>query len=257
MFSILNNIPQVTKNLLIINVLMFLVKLVAESQFHYDLDFLLGAHYFNSPLFRPFQVVTHMFMHGDFFHLLFNMFALVVFGSALEKVWGAKRFFYFYVICGIGAIILYNAIGFYEVYQLKKQLTAAGVDLYELHERFNSYNWQFNDFSIYGLTDPSLSDAYVSYQFKCLTPLIGASGAVFGVLAGFGLLFPNTNLYLMFAPFPIKAKYLIGLYIIVEIYSSISNSPGDNIAHLAHVTGAAVGALMILIYRKKRTQEFW
>lgn len=241
-----NNIPPVTKNILIINVIFFLATMILGAQ-GIDTYQYLSGRYFNSPLFQPYQIVTHMFMHGDLFHIFFNMFALVMFGGHLERIWGPKRFFIFYIACGLGAFVLYNAIGVWEIMQLKEDLIAKGYNLSELNARI-----------IEGLKIPHQQGHWPiieGYGQKVMSSLVGASGAVFGLLAAFAILFPNTELMLLFPPIPIKAKYLIGGYIAFEIYNSIYNS-GDTIAHLAHVGGAIVGAIIVLIWRKKG-KNFW
>lgn len=252
MFSFLNNIPQVTKNLLLLNVMLYIVSLFLASN-GLDLSQYLGAHYFNSTLFQPYQIITHMFMHSltDFFHILFNMLLLVMFGAHLERLWGPKRFFIFYFASGLGAFILYNSIGVWELMELKKSLISMGYDLDILdHKITNNY---LEDIEV---KMPYHREALQQYYNLTVSNMVGASGALFGVLAGFGVLFPNTQLMLLFPPIPIKAKYLIGAYLLFEIYSSISG-PQDNIAHLAHVGGALVGIALVLYWRKTDRQNFY
>ena len=188
----LERMTPVVKNLLIINVLVFLAQQAMPqitSQFvgHYPLG---GG-------FEPWQVISHMFMHGGVGHLFFNMFALVVFGSALERVWGSKRFLQFYLLCGIGAFLIFEATVGYSLYDLNGQ---------------------------------------VSTEYP-IGLVIGASGAVYGLLLGFGMLFPNTELMLLFPPIPIKAKYFVILYGLLELSMAMSNNQGDNVAHVAHLGG--------------------
>jgi membrane associated rhomboid family serine protease len=252
MFSFLNNIPQVTKNLLLLNVMLYIVSLFLASN-GLDLGQYLGAHYFNSALFQPYQIITHMFMHSltDFFHILFNMLLLVMFGAHLERLWGPKRFFIFYFASGLGAFLLYNSIGVWELMELKKSLISMGYDLDVLnHKITNNY---LEDIEIKMPYHREVLQQYYNYT---VSNMVGASGALFGVLAGFGVLFPNTQLMLLFPPIPIKAKYLIGAYLFFEIYSSISG-PQDNIAHLAHVGGALVGIALVLFWRKTDRQNFY
>ena len=197
----------VVKNLVIINVLVFLAQQAMPqitSQFvgHYPLG---GG-------FEPWQVITHMFMHGGVGHLFFNMFALVVFGSALEKVWGSKRFLQFYLLCGIGAFLIFEA--------------TVGYSLY----------------NIYGQISFEQSTGLV----------IGASGAVYGLLLGFGMLFPNTELMLLFPPIPIKAKYFVILYGLLELSMAMSNNQGDNVAHVAHLGGMVIGYILIKKWQNSR-----
>lgn len=246
------NIPPVTKNLLLLNVMFYVVSVVL-AQNGTDITRMLGAHYFNSFLFQPFQIVTHMFMHSitDFFHILFNMILLVMFGGHLERIWGSKRYFIFYIACGLGAIVLYNSIGMYQIYELKEALVSDGYDLRILNNQLISEN--FDSIKIHSMESQELLQSYVNLSFSTL---VGASGAIFGLLAGFAMLFPNTELMLLFPPIPIKAKYLIGGYLAFEVYSSIYRA-GDQIAHLAHVGGAVVGIIIILIWRKRDRTNFY
>jgi len=246
------NIPPVTKNLLLLNVMFFVVSVVL-AQNGTDISRMLGAHYFNSFLFQPFQIVTHMFMHSitDFFHILFNMILLIMFGGHLERTWGSKRYFIFYVACGLGAIVLYNSIGMFQIYELKNALIADGYDIRILNNQLAAEN--FESIQIHSASSQVLLQNYINLSFSTL---VGASGAVFGLLAGFAMLFPNTELMLLFPPIPIKAKYLIGGYLAFEVYSSIYRS-GDQIAHLAHVGGAVVGIIIILIWRKRDRKNFY
>jgi membrane associated rhomboid family serine protease len=238
------NIPPVTKNLLIINLLLYLLSIVMSNQ-GVDLSALLGTHYFNSPLFEPYQIITHMFMHSmlDFTHILFNMLMLVMFGAFLEREWGAKRFFIFYFASGLGAIVLYNSIGFWEMYQLKKEISQAGIDIQVLNNKI--VHQHFTQFEVEHMSSQVRRYIELSYS-----TMIGASGALFGVLAGFALLFPNMKLMLLFPPIPIRAKYLVGIYLIYEIYSSFYRG-NDQVAHLAHVGGAIVGMVLVLIWKRQ------
>jgi len=247
------NIPPVTKNLLLLNIMFYIVSIVL-AQNGTDISRILGAHYFNSIFFEPYQIVTHMFMHSinDFFHILFNMLLLVMFGGHLERIWGGKRYFIFYMACGLGAIVLYNSIGMYQIEELKTVLSSEGFDLTVLNNKLA--NESFNTITYNPASDQlTYIQEYINLNFSTL---VGASGAIFGLLAGFALLFPNTELMLLFPPIPIKAKYLIGGYLAFEIYSSIYRS-GDQIAHLAHVGGAVVGIIIILIWRKRDRSNFY
>lgn len=246
-----NQIPPVTKNLLLLNIALYIVSMVLLNS-GIDLFNLLSGRYFNSVFFEPYQVVSHMFMHSqtDFFHLFFNMFALFMFGSHLERTWGGKRFFIFYIASGLGAFVLYNSIGFWQIMDLKQQLIAIGYDMSEIKARL--LEGQPEKINVIGNTLPTLQ-AYADFNWS---RLVGASGAIFGLLAGFAILFPNTQLMLLFPPIPVKAKYLIGAYMVFEIYSSIYNS-NDQIAHLAHVGGAVVGAAFVLYWRKRDRSNFY
>lgn len=239
------DIPQVTKNLLLLNVLMFVLTFVF-AQKGIDLTRILGAHYVNSPLFKPYQIISHFFMHGGLMHIFFNMFALVMFGSFLERLWGPKRYFILYLASAIGAFGLYNSIGMYEIMQLRQQLVAMGVDVEQIHRLYES-----------GQYFRGINPVLDAYHDRCLTPMIGASGAVFGISAAFAVLFPNTELMLLFPPIPVKAKFLIGGYFIYEVYRSIYQVEGDYVAHLAHVGGALVGGILVLIWRRRDRTNFY
>jgi membrane associated rhomboid family serine protease len=248
--SLLSNTPPVTKNLLLINVSLYVLSLVMMSK-GIDLTSYLGAHYFNSPLFQPYQVVTHMFMHSlnDFTHILFNMLLLVMFGSHLERLWGPKRFFIFYFASGLGAFVLYNTLGFWELMELKTELIRMGNSMDIINSK--TVNLYFSEVEISTMT-PELRK-YIELSYS---NMVGASGALFGVLAGFAVLFPNTQLMLLFPPIPIRAKYLVGAYLLFEIYNSIYMAH-DQVAHLAHVGGAIVGITLVLVWRKKDRENFW
>lgn len=244
-----NNIPPVTKNLLLLNILVYIVTLVGK-QMGNDLDLILSAHYFNSPLFEPYQMITHMFTHSlsDPFHIIFNMFLLVMFGGHLERIWGAKRYFIFYFACGFGALALYNIIGVIEIHDLKNTIAEIGMPLD--HITYMIPEWTRADILA---MDNNLIGNYWWYSHSSMA---GASGAIFGLLAGFALLFPNTRLMLLFPPIPIKAKYLIGAYLLFEVYNSIYRAD-DQIAHLAHVGGAIVGIVLVLIWRRFDKRNFY
>lgn len=248
--SLLSNTPPVTKNLLLINVSLYVLSLVMMSK-GIDLTSYLGAHYFNSPLFQPYQVVTHMFMHSlnDFTHILFNMLLLVMFGSHLERLWGPKRFFIFYFASGLGAFVLYNTLGFWELMELKTELIRMGNSMDIINSK--TVNLYFSEVEI-----STMSPELRKYIELSYSNMVGASGALFGVLAGFAVLFPNTQLMLLFPPIPIRAKYLVGAYLLFEIYNSIYMTH-DQVAHLAHVGGAIVGITLVLVWRKKDRENFW
>ncbi len=245
MFNSLNNLPNVTKNLLIINVLFFIVTFVFKMQ-GTDLISILGAHYITSPLFQPYQVATHFFMHSQesIFHLVFNMFGLVMFGSILEKVWGPKKFLFFYMSCAIGAFIFYNFVGAYELWNSKNQLIHLGYSMEELI----AFLSEPNNLLVRNQTDIPILQLFYEKNI----PMVGASGAIFGIMAGFAFLFPNTELQILFFPMPIKAKYLIGVYFLIELYSSFQQIQGDNVAHLAHVGGAVIGFIFVFIWNRNR-----
>ena len=241
------NIPQVTKNILILNIVFFVATFILEGQ-GIDLTSQFGAHYVNSPLFQPFQVVTHFFMHAGFLHIFFNMWLFIMLGGYLERIWGPKRFFIFYISCALGAFALYNAIGVYELELLKEELIALHYNIEDINATIAKGNYREFDFN--------QNKTYHDYVIKSFTPMVGASGAVFGVMAAFAILFPNTEFMLYFA-IPVKAKYLVGIYFLLEVFLAYQNNAGDNTAHLAHVGGAIVGGIIVLFWRKSDRANFW
>jgi membrane associated rhomboid family serine protease len=254
-------LPQVTKNILLLNIAFFVASLILKSQ-SLDLEMTLGAHYLNSPFFEPYQVVTHFFMHSteNFLHIFFNMWLFVMLGAYLENIWGPKRFFIFYIISAMGSFALYNMIGFIEIQQLKSQL-AQQFDL----EQFNYFLkhsldlngdllGQINRYLVENQID--VSPELENYLGKSITPMVGASGGVFGIMTAFAILFPNTEFRLYFA-IPVKAKYLVTAYVALELYLAFQNQAGDNVAHLAHVGGAIAGAAVVLYWRKSDRSNFW
>jgi len=243
----LNNIPQVTKNILILNILFFVATLILQTQ-KIDLIAQFGAHYVNSTLFQPFQIITHFFMHGNFFHIFFNMWLFIMLGAYLEKIWGPKRFFIFYIATALGAFGLYNVIGVYELEVLKEQLINQGFDLNEVNGMIK--NSEYNPVAY------ETNKVYHEYVVNSYTPMVGASGAVFGIMAAFAILFPNTE-FMIYFMFPIKAKFLVGGYFLFEIYQAYQDKVGDSTAHLAHVGGAIVGGIIVLIWRKNDKSNFW
>lgn len=271
-----NNIPVVTKNFLLINILLFIATYI-NYQSGGDWFNILSAHYINSPLFEPYQLITHMFSHDifSFRHILFNMILLVVFGSQLERLWGPKRYFIFYFSAGLGAYLLHSLIGFVQLKEVKDALVSSGLPIFYVDEiikdgaffkyyvegDYNNADIILNRYVESGHFTVSRINNSISelirYTVLSNQSMVGASGAIFGLLAAFGILFPNTELFLMFIPFPIKAKFLIGGYILLEIILSFQTSASDNIAHLAHVGGAIVGILFVLYWRKKDRHNFY
>lgn len=245
MNNILGNMPPVVKNLLLLNVIMFIITQIGEMQ-GIPMTYILGGYVFNSPHFEPYQMVTHFFMHGGFFHILFNMFALVIFGSALEQVWGPKRFFIFYMATALGAFFLHQIVGYIEVKHIEEQIIANGGNMQEIKLAVKNLGVG----NIY--TEGLLRD----YSIAVTVPVVGASGAVYGVLVGFGYLFPNTKLMLLFPPIPIKAKWLVTIMVGIAVYNSFLNNPGDNVAHLAHLGGAIVGFIIVLIWQKDKRKFY-
>ena len=233
-FGRTGNTPPVVKNLIIINALMLVGYYAIEATFNVNLNRVLGLYYIESPFFKPYQIITHMFMHGGVGHLFFNMFALWMFGKALETVWGSKRFFIYYMVTGLGAAFLHMLVMYF-------QLHAAVVD-FKAANGINVLSSQLVENMITQGNPLGMSLAI---------PTVGASGAVFGVLLAFGMLFPNTRLILLFPPIPIKAKYFVIGYGVLELYLGLSQQ-GSNIAHFAHLGGMLFGFILIKMWGKNR-----
>lgn len=266
------------KALLVANVAMWLLAIIAGKMFHVDLDNTLGLHLPQSQYWAPWQYVTHMFMHAslspygriEFTHLFFNMFALFMFGRILESVWGSRRFLIYYFVCGIGAGLLNSVIGWFEVHSMyeqyhlflespdpyiladfaKQQLGAPSKDVWELID-----NWINNQGSPQYIAKGKQLFRFI-IELKANVPMVGASGAILGILLAFGMLFPNTELFLMFVPIPIKAKYFVVGYGLLELYLGMRNSAGDNVAHFAHLGGMLFGFLLIRWWNK-RSKKFY
>lgn len=255
----------VVKHLLIINVLMFLASMVMENMTNTNI---LALYFPTSEKFLPLQIVTHFFMHANFMHLFFNMFALVMFGSALEALWGPKRFLFYYFFCAFGAAIIHTLYMYYDISSLQ-----TAIEVFKAQPSYDTFWAFFNDvpfkmlnpeykdavdeLSKYILksTDPNVvsQSAYLMQQYVDLQiniPIVGASGAVYGLLLAFGMQFPNAELMLIFLPIPIKAKYFIPFLMIAELYLGVNQFSWDNIAHFAHLGGAISGILLILYWRK-------
>ncbi len=259
---ILNNIPPVVKNLIIVNVLVLLATWVLRN-LGIDLVDILGMHYPGSDKFRLYQVFTYMFMHADLMHLFFNMFALYMFGRVLESVWGSKRFLFYYLVTGLGAIAIHTFVNYLEVSSIKNTIDAfQNTPSPEILDQFvKKYlprpSTQVRDFIISWYDDPSnnmfategLNLMQRILKLKMDIPTVGASGSVFGVLLAFGMLFPNTQLMLIFPPIPIKAKYFVIGYGVLELYLGFSQS-GSNIAHFAHLGGMLFGFILIKYWNK-------
>ncbi|MEI7895772.1 MAG: rhomboid family intramembrane serine protease [bacterium] len=260
-------LPPVVKNLLIINGLFYLATVTFESTFGIDLVNYLGLHYFQSELFRPYQFVSYMFLHGSISHVVMNMFALWMFGYLLENVWGSKRFLTYYVITGIGAAFIQTFVNWLDIssVQTAAQTYAANPSLdgfigfvrhhypryYEAEGTLRSFisEWSTAKNSP-GYASQSLEYINQLLKLQMDVPTVGASGAVYGILLAFGMMFPNMLVYVYFL-FPIKAKWIVIIYGGLELFSGISNNPGDNVAHFAHLGGMIFGFFLIIYWRKK------
>jgi membrane associated rhomboid family serine protease len=238
-----DNFPPVIKNLIIINVLVYVAQNLLEKQYAITEKFMLWpiipeqlrkilvdqGVLSKVDKFKPYQIATHMFSHSpmpNIYHILFNMFALWMFGRVLENVWGQKRFLFFYLACGVGAATLHLGMQYFRSEQLLQAILA-------------------ND------------EAGVMKLQGAIAPALGASGAIMGVMAAFAYLFPNTKLYIMFLPIPIKAKWAIIGFAALDLFGGVANISGDNLAHFAHLGGALTGFIIVLIWNKTNRKTLY
>jgi membrane associated rhomboid family serine protease len=224
-------IPPVIKNLLIINVLVFLAQQTLGPDIALKILNLFALHDLHSVYFRPHQLVTYLFLHGGWDHIFFNMLALWMFGAILENYWGGKRFLIFYVVCGIGAAVFHLAVLYHEMSPVMEAV------------RFQ-------------VPIDQQQELLYSPEFRVNEATLGASGAVFGCLAAFGYLFPNSLIYLYFFV-PIKAKWMVLGYAAIELFSGIRSSAGDNVAHWAHLGGGLVGLLLVIYWNRSNRRNFY
>lgn len=240
-----NNLPPVLKNLIIINFIVYFAGMVLK-QYGVDITDIFGMHYFQSENFKLFQIITYMFLHSysSFQHILFNMFGLFMFGRVLEQVWGSKRFLQYYMITGIGAGIIQMIVYYIRIKSLESGLDPETLSL--VYREGLAALEQGKNFS-----DPILAQLNLFIN----TSTIGASGAVFGILLAFGMLFPNTEMYLMFIPIPIKAKYMVIGYGAIELVQGFSGI-NSGVAHFAHLGGMLFGYILIRYWRKD-TKRFY
>jgi membrane associated rhomboid family serine protease len=237
-----NNDVPVVKNIIVINVLFWL----ASLKFPF-LDNYLGMHYWASSEFNIFQLVSYLFMHADFNHLFFNMFAVFMFGVVIERVWGSKRFLLYYLVTGIGAAIVQQIVWAIEYQSLISALMNGNVE--QLIGQENTLRRFFSYHSIELLSALDMNQMGNKIANSLVT--IGASGAVFGILLAFGWLFPEARLMMIFIPIPIKARIFVALYAIAELFLGVAKLSNDNVAHFAHLGGMIFGAILILYWKKK------
>ena len=229
----LPSLPPVVKTLIIVNVVVFCGQLAMPQLTEWG-----ALHYWKSPLFKPHQIITHMFMHDpepshNFLHIIFNMLVLWMFGSTLEQYWGPKRFINIYLICGIGAAITQMVMIPFEAKQALNQALAVSP----------------------GASADDIS-AFLQ-EFTDHYSMIGASGAIMGLMAAFAWLFPNTEFYVFLIPIPIKAKYLIPVYVLYDLFGGFERHAGDNVGHFAHLGGALVGLLIVIFQNRRDRRNFY
>ena len=238
----MNRTPAIITQLLVINLIFFV-----GSQFSYSISRdIFSLFYFENDKFLYSQLVTHMFMHGNIMHLAFNMFALWMFGSTLVSIWGKNKFLFFYFSCGIGAAILQNYSNYVNINSFINILSDASFSQQQIVSilKTATYPTYMLDF----VSESEILSAYSDFN----TPMIGASGAIYGIVVAFSFMFPNTKLMLLFPPVPVKAKYLVPGLIVVDLFFGLTSASIGSIAHFAHIGGAITGLLMMLYWKKSQ-----
>ena len=231
----MRSIPETIKQLIIINVIFYF-----GSQFIGNLGYdILALHYYENEKFLISQFITHMFMHGSPSHILFNMFGLWMFGSPLEQMWGRQKFLFFYISCGLGAALLQMLVYYSQIQNLYQVIELNNLSLSE-HQLILNF-----------MSERDYSNAITAFN----SVMVGASGAIYGVLVAFAFSFPNSKLMLLFLPFPIKAKFFVPLLILIDLFFGISSFSVGPIAHFAHVGGAIIGLIMVLYWRKNQFND--
>ncbi len=241
------NITPVVKQLLIINIIFFIgAEFVGPAAFD-----LLAMYYPEHPKFQYWQIISHMFMHGGLMHLAFNMFALYSFGSTLEHFWGGKRFLFFYISCGLGSALLHTGVNYFVFDSAVQTLMANGIPRSEIIEALSQgkYGVIWAEY----LTPSQLQGMIDAFRI----PVVGASGAIYGLLVAFAFMYPNAELALLFIPIPIKAKYFVSAILLLDLFlglkgDSIFGSGGTGVAHFAHIGGALIGFIMMWYWKKNQ-----
>jgi len=260
------NLTPVVQNLLLLNVVLFIVIAFLFPQ----LSEWLALYYIHSPYFKPFQFLTYMFMHADFWHLFSNMFGLLIFGPLLEQFLGPKKLFILWMVCGVGSGLLYSGYSAYRMNALQDKVEAFQSNpdpeffnrlVLENRGYFEKSVFEFVDDYSRNPSDPmKISRANQTLEaimtIKGNVPMVGASGALFGILIAFAMLFPNTQLFLLFPPMPVKAKYLVLFYGLYTIYNVLVNNPTDNVAHFAHLSGLLIGGILVYRWKKDRNSFY-
>ncbi len=235
----MGRISETIKALIIVNVIFYVGTMVlGETSYR-----LFSLFYFENPNFQFWQPLTHMFMHGGIMHIVFNMYALWAFGSPLEQNWGRNKFLFFYFSAGFGAALIHTLVNYYQVSSAADVLLNAGMTQADITNLLTT--GQYNAGILNSVSMETIQSAYNSFN----TPAVGASGAIYGILVAFGLMYPNSELMLMFLPVPIKAKYFIPLLLIGDLIFGISGA-GTGVAHFAHIGGALFGFIMAYYWKK-------
>ena len=243
----MGKLTDAVKHLIILNVIFF----AASSFLGASLGDWLALYFPKNPHFGLWQYVSHMFMHGGFMHILFNMYALWAFGSPLEQMWGRNKFLFFYFSAGIGAGLIYTAVNYYQFNSIYNDLISLGMSATEIQGLLES--GRYNSSILDQIPENRLADIFQIYN----TPAVGASGAIYGVLVAFGMTFPNAKLALIFLPVPISAKYFIPVLIGLDLFSGVTGFSifGGGIAHFAHVGGAIIGFIIMKFWQKNQFND--
>ena len=237
----MNRLTTAIKHLIIINVILFIVPQLMGM----DLTRMLALHFPKNEYFGFWQYVTHMFMHGNEFHILFNMYGLWAFGTPLEQMWGKNKFLFFYFSAGIGAGLIYTLVNYYQFNGFYEQLIGSGLSSADIQNILDTGRYNAE---IVNLSNRELSEFFSLYH----NPAVGASGAVYGVLVAFGMSFPDAKLALIFFPVPIAAKYFIPLMILGDLFFGVTKYSIGNVAHFAHVGGALIGFIIAWYWKKNQ-----
>lgn len=261
-----NNTTPVVLNLIIINILVYL----SGELIGYGANEFLSLHYIGSGAFNPIQFFTYMFVHGSGMHIFSNMLGLFFFGPVLERYFGTKKFLIYYIVCGIGAGVLYSGYVYWEMFQLKEAVNAYlavpnatafanFMDKYAHQLYLQNYDF-INAFA----KDPdntnylteSINFVKQTYLIKSKSTMVGASGALYAVLLGTGIIFPYMEVFLLFPPIPLKMMYLVIFYGLTSVYGMIQDQPGDNVAHFAHLSGMIVGFILLKVWGERRSNYY-
>lgn len=246
----MGRMTDTVKVLLIVNIIFFIGTLTV-GEYTYQL---FSLWFFQNDNFGVWQVITHMFMHGSFMHILFNMYALWAFGSPIEQMLGKNKFLFFYFSCGIGAALIHSLVNYFHVQSGYNILLDAGMTPGGIQQMLET--GQYSTSILESVSRDTMESMYIAYN----TPAVGASGAIYGILVAFGMLFPNVSLFLLFVPVPIKAKIFIPVLIAIDLFSGFTGYSlfGGGIAHFAHVGGALFGFIMMWYWRKNQfNQNRW
>ncbi|MDI1256361.1 MAG: rhomboid family intramembrane serine protease [Flavobacterium sp.] len=259
----MDNMTPTVKQLLIINVMVFIA-----AQFIEPIDNLFALHYFENNNFQIWQLITHMFMHGSVMHIAFNMFALVSFGSVLERFWGTKRFLFFYFSCGFGAAVFQMGVNYFEIHQTLKAAADLNLSSDAIRQilNFNIVEGQYYSGTLLEdalkpflenlgklqLLNQENFNALFEATKQSQGQMVGASGAIYGLLIAFAFMFPDAELAMLFIPVPIKAKYFVPIIVLIDLFLGVTSFSGDNVAHFAHIGGALIGFIMMWTWRNNR-----